>query len=648
MSKVISAILTLKDQNFASGMRKADRQMSDFGRSASVVKNKVDDFKRSTTDAFKQVGKASVAMAAAGVTALGASVAKTVLEMDSSFAKLQAQTGAMGADLQALEGAAKDTFARGFGESLDEVTTAVSRVKQNMKGLDNGEISKVTSNAMLLANTFDSDVNEVTRGVNNTMDAFGISADKAFDLFTAGGQRGLNFSNEMFDNVAEYSSLFGAMGYSAEEYFGILERGSQSGVYNLDYVNDIMKEFQIRVKDGSKSTNEAMKSMSKSTQNVWKEYLKGNGTVKDVASTVVNELKNMDDQVLAGQLGVSLMGTKFEDLESDAVYAMLGTTNAMKNFEGATDSASSKVEGSIKNRLVSSWRDLQLSIADVVNSSGAQQFLGDVATKADELIPKVVDLVEKAFELGNTVKTHWTPITETIIGITTAFLAYKTAVTVVTAAQWAMNASLVANPVGLVITLIAGLTAGVVLLYRNSDKFRQGWDNTWSSIKSGTASGVNFVIEKINDLINVLNKIPGVNIPIVPKVQWGNVHAGSKEVYSANPSMKSAPQMASFDVGSNRITHDQVAQIHKGEMIIPARQAQKVRQAGGTIDNIDSLITKPNQAATSNLNGNQSPNNQSSNGGFSIGSLTVNAKGVTVTEVINELIPQLKLALANQ
>jgi len=351
------------------------------------------------------------------------------------------------------------------------------------------------------------------------------------------------------------------------------------------------------------------------------------------------------------------------------MYAMLGTTDAMKNFEGATESASSKVEGSIKNRLVSSWRDLQLSIADVVNGSGAQQFLGDVATKADELIPKVVDMVDRAFELGNTIKTHWTPIRETVIGITVAVVAfkagmaamsivstvtgfikaYRAALVAGTTAQWAMNTAMSANPIGLVIGLVAGLAAGVVLLYRNSDKFRQGWDTAWNGIKSATASSVNFVVEKINDLINVLNRIPGVNIPIVPKVQWGNVSAGDSKVYSASASKATkAPQMASFDVGSNRITHDQVANIHKDEMIIPARQAQKVRQAGGTIDNIDSLIAKPKQATTSNPNGNQSPNNQSSNGGFSIGSLTVNAKGVTVTEVINDLIPQLKLALANQ
>lgn len=233
-NRVISAVLTFRDENFSSGLRRANSQAGDFGRQMNTVQNKVEKFKTSATKAFKAVGAASVALGATAIAGLGVAVAKTTMEMDDSFAKLQAQTGAMGTDLTALKGAAKDTFTRGYGESLEEVSNAVSRVKQNIKGLDNGEIATATSHAMLLASTFDSDVNEVTRGTNNLMQAFGIESEKAFDLFTAGGQRGLNFSNEMFDNVAEYAPLFGEMGYSAEEYFGILERGAQAGVYNLD------------------------------------------------------------------------------------------------------------------------------------------------------------------------------------------------------------------------------------------------------------------------------------------------------------------------------------------------------------------------------------------------------------------------------
>lgn len=662
--RVISAVLTLQDESFSSGLRRANREAGDFGRYMNVVQNKVEGFKRSATDAFKTVGKAAVAIGAGtAITAVGATIAgatKTIFEMNDAFSLLQAQTGATSEQMKVYEGAAKEVFGKGYGESIDEVTNALARVKQNMHNIDDGEISKVTSNSMMLAKTFDADVNEVTRGANNMMQAFGITSDKAFDLFTAGGQRGLNFSDEMFDNVAEYAPLFGKMGYSAEEYFGILERGAQNGVYNLDYVNDVMKEFQIRSKDGSKGTSDAMGELSASTQKVWKDYLKGKGTVADVASTVVGELQSMDDQVMANQIGVGLFGTKWEDLEADAMYAMLGTKDAMKDFEGSTDAASAKLEGSFKNRLVGAWRQLQTGIADTVNGSGAQEFLGTVATKAEELVPKIIGIVESAFELGNTIKTHWTPIRETVIGITiavgafkagmvamsivktiTGFMrAYRTAVATGTAAQWALNIALSANPIGIVIGAIAGLVAAGVLLYRNSDKVRQGWETAWNGIKKGTATGVNFVISKINDLIGLLNKIPGVNIPIVPKVQWGNVKTGLDQINKVSAGGR-APEYA---VGSDRITHDQIAKIHKDEMIIPARQAQRVRAAGGNIDNIDQLVAQQKQVVTVSSGKATTTNNGN---GITVIIENITAAGVTVAELATELVTELKLKLAN-
>lgn len=716
--RVISAVLTLQDQSFSAGLRRANRQAGDFGRGVNVVQNKVETFKKSATKAFKEIGKGAAALGAAGVTVLGAAVSKTILEMDSSFAKLQAQTGALGTNLTALEGAAKETFVRGYGESLDEVATAIASVKQNIKDLDNGEISKVTSNAMLLANTLDSDVNEVTRGVNNTMQAFGISSEKAFDLFTAGGQRGVNFSNEMFDNVAEYAPLFGKMGYTAEEYFGILERGSKAGVYNLDYVNDVMKEFQIRVKDGSKGTATAMKGMSKSTQKVWKEFLKGNGTVADVASTVANELKGMNNQIDATQMAVSLFGTKFEDLESEAVYAMLGSTDAMKDFEGATESAAKSLEGSIGNRMKSAWRDLQVSIADVVNGSDAQGYFDKIANKAEQLVPAITSLVEdlipeitnvvdKAFELGNTIKDNWGPIKETVIGITVAVLAFKTgmmamsvintvitlvkgyraAVVAGTVAQWAFNTASAANPFGLIIAGLAGVVAGAVLLYRNWDTVtaktkevwgsigglsggislvlgplgflinaaidlaknwdstKSVWENVWGAIQRSAATSINAIIGVINSMIDAINLIPFVEIKGIGKVDWGDNSppkglANASEVAKSSSVRNRSSSLASFAVGTNRVTSDMTANIHKDEMILPSRQADKVRAAGGNIDNIDKLIA---QGGTSS-NGGSTPSKSGNT--FQFGDIIVQG-GDGTEAAVKEFVHQVELQLAN-
>lgn len=663
-NRVISAVLKFRDENFSEGLRRANSQAGDFGRQMHAVQNRVEGFKNSASNAFKAVGAAAKALGAAGIATLGSAVAKATVEMDSSFSKLQAQTGAMGADLNALKGAAKEAFTRGYGENLDEVSNAVARVKQNMKSIDNGEIANVTSNAMLLANTFDSDVNEVTRGVNNTMKAFGVSSTKAFDLFTAGGQRGLNFSNEMFDNMAEYAPLAAEMGYSAEQYFGILERGAQAGVYSLDYVNDVMKEFQIRSKDGSKATSDAMGELSKGTQKVWKDFLNGKGTMADVASTVVSELQGMDDQVAANQIGVGLFGTKFEDLEADAMYAMLGSTEAMKGFEGATASAAEAVENSFTNRIKSAWRDMTVGIAEAASSPVGKEFLDGLASAAENMVPKIEAVVEKAFEMGNTIRDNWGPIKETVIGVTVAVAAFKVGMTTLsivstitgfikafrgalaagTAAQWAMNAAMSANPAGLVVIGISALIAAGVLLYRNWDQVSAGWEKAWNLIKKGAAAGVNFVIDQLNALIGVINKIPGVNIPIVPKVEWGNVKqmpAQDGKVYNASTS-KSAQFAASYDVGSNRITHDQFANIHKDEMIIPARQAERVRQAGGNINNIDKLISKPSPIAVTT-----SGDNSNGTGTIQVIIQNISAAGVTVAEVAGEIVSELKLALAN-
>ena len=668
---VISAVLTLQDQSFSAGLRRANRQAGDFGRHVQAAQNSVENFSRRAKEGLKTVGVAATALATGAIAGLGAAVGKTIFEMDDSFARLQAQTGAMGGDLEALKGAAQETFKRGYGESLQEVTNSIARVKQNMTGLDNSELANVTANALMLANTFDSDVNEVTRGANNLIQAFGISSDKAFDLFTAGGQRGLNFSNEMFDNMAEFAPLAKHMGFTAEEYFGILERGSQAGVYNLSYVNDALKEFQIMTKDGSKRTSDAMALMSKSTQDVWKSFLKGDGTVKDVASTVVAELKAMDDQVKAGQIGVELFGTKFEDLEADAVYAMLGSTDAMQDFEGATAKAAKTVEGTFGNRLKATWRDLQVSLANVVNSEKMQEFFDSMATKAENLvpvitnltetaIPKISEMVNKVVEFGRSIKDNWSPIKETVIGITTAVIAFKVSMVALsvitgvvgfikayraalaagTVAQWAMNAAMAANPIGLVAAGIAGLIAAGVLLYRNWDTVSTKMSGAWDKIKQSAAKAVNFVIDGINALIKTINKIPGVNIPIIAKVDWGE---GGAPVGFATSTLVSKPQdirnkktaLESFAVGTNRVTKDMAANIHEGEMIIPARQSANIRAMGGNIDNIDKLVAGKSSA---------SPVDSKANVTF--GNIIIQGTGTNEGN-IKEFVRQVKLQLQN-
>jgi phage-related minor tail protein len=662
----------LQDRDFSSNLRRASDRADDFGRGITRVGNHIQRFGQGATRIFKTVGAGAAALGAAGVAAFGASVGKTVLDMGSSLDMLQAQTGATAEQMGVYGNAAKEVFSKGYGENIDEVTNSLARVRQNMKNIDNGELGKVTSSAMLLAKTFDGDVNEVTRGTNNMMEAFGISADKAFDLFTAGGQRGLNFSNEMFDNVAEYSSLFGTMGYSAEEYFGIMERGAKAGVYNLDYVNDVMKEFQIRVKDGSKSTDETFSAMSKSTFDLWESFNRGEATVAEVASAVTAELKGMDDQVTANQLAVSLFGTKWEDLEAGAMYAMLGSKDAMKDFEGATDSAAATVEGSLKNRLISSWRELQVGIADVVNGAGAQEFLQGVAQKADELVPKIQGIVQKAFEFGNTVRENWGPIKETLIGVgtaagivaagmgtlkvistvTTMVQGFKTAMGLATAGQWAMNSAMLASPLTWVVIGIAAVVAAGVLLYRNWDTVKAAAGSLWEKTKEVFGGIYDWAAQKIQPVTGFFKGLYDKFISFKDAIlsfqppEWVSKIGGAIG--------KAAGSVGKFISGSHasgldRVPYDgYIAELHKDEMVIPARQSERIRAAGGSIDNVDQMVQpSPVAVASPTPGGSTSQATPANSGGINLIIQNLNTKGITAMEVANELVPLLKLRLAN-
>src|SRR4051812_46728125 len=63
--------------------------------------------------------------------------------------------------------------------------------------------------------------------------------------------------------------------------------------------------------------------------------------------------------------------------------------------------------------------------------------------------------------------------------------ASRAAMLVATAAQWAWNAALNANPIGLIVLLIAGLVAAFVYAWNNSETFRSIVMAVWEGIQTG-------------------------------------------------------------------------------------------------------------------------------------------------------------------
>ena len=158
-------------------------------------------------------------------------------------------------------------------------------------------------------------------------------------------------------------------------------------------------------------------------------------------------------------------------------------------------------------------------------TSGLFAALGDLVVKLNEVVVSFLDSDEKMAQLKETIGIA----TAVVAAAGTAFLTYKGYVAAATAtevihtaattamtaahkaaeagatglavAQAGLNAVLSANPIGLVVSLLAALAAGLVTAYKTSETFRNAVNSAFASVKKIAQNAIGTVVDWINELV---------------------------------------------------------------------------------------------------------------------------------------------------
>ncbi|MCY8126035.1 phage tail tape measure protein [Bacillus spizizenii] len=336
-----------------SQWKKASAALSDFSDRANKL-----------GDGLSKVGKVASVGLTAPLTAIGATALKSAADLEKATGRIQAALGLTQEEAKAVAKSATDLWKQGFGENTQEAEAAIVNVKQNIKSLKDATdetVKEVTKGTMTISESFDEEGNDITKSINSMQNSFdNLSVDKSMDMITSGFQRGLNYSDEFLDSINEYSPQFAAADFSASQMFSIFEAGAESGAFQLDKVGDLVKEMNIRLSDGT--ADEAMKSLSKHTQNLYQEFKKTGEGGDEVFSAVMKDIDGMSNKSKAYTLGQAIMGTQFEDLGQKGVSALANVTDSFKNVEGATDKAGKALKGSLGDRVAKDFRELQAAL----------------------------------------------------------------------------------------------------------------------------------------------------------------------------------------------------------------------------------------------------------------------------------------------
>ena len=139
--------------------------------------------------------------------------------------------------------------------------------------------------------------------------------------------------------------------------------------------------------------------------------------------------------------------------------------------------------------------------------------------KLESFIQKIKDAKKWMKDNKNTVDAWKAAIIATTVSVGAFVLVLKwgsimaaatKAVKATRAAILLFNAALRANPIGLVISLLAGLVAGFVYLWNNNKSFRTFWINLWEKIKDSSGKAINWVKSKFNDFKSAFNTVKTV------------------------------------------------------------------------------------------------------------------------------------------
>lgn len=398
---------------------------------------------------------------------------------DTANRKLAGQLNLGAEDAAAAGKLSGELYADAYGDSVEQVNAAISAVGSTLaKMSDNGgaDVERLSKKALDMAGTFDTDVTEAVSSAGILMKTgLAKDADQAFDLMIGSMQKMPKaMQAELLPVMDEYSKDFAALGIDGNTAFGIIAEASKGGAIMMDKSGDALKEFLILGTSGDLPVAEAFKSIGLDAEDMARKLAAGGPAAAEAFAQTVAGLQGIEDPAAQAQAAIALFGTPLEDLGANKIPEFLGAIDpagdAFDDLGGSADKLAETVNTGPGAALTEFSRRALASLQEI--AAGALPVLQPILDQLTQFTPVIGPAV---VVLGILAGIVWA-VNAAMVAWNAALAIGRGAVLIATGAQWAWNAAIAANPLGVIILLIAGLVAGLIWAYQNVGWFRDAID----------------------------------------------------------------------------------------------------------------------------------------------------------------------------
>lgn len=470
--------LTLDTSGFVSGISNARSQMDELESSSSSLSSKL----QGIGSTISGIGVGLTAGLTTPILGAGAAVIKFSSDSQSAFSLFRAQVGEVSKDMGKYRDVMDEIYKNNYGEDYEDIANSMGSIVKVLGEMDPSNLQETTESALALRDTFGYEVDESIRTVDTLMKNFGLTSQEAFDFIVKGQQEGLDYSGEFLDTLNEYSVQFGKLGLDANDMFNILKEGADSGAWNLDKIGDAIKEFSIRVIDGSDTTEMGFSRIGLNAEEMAAKFSQGGEEAKQAFQDTVAALSEMDNAVMQNIAGTELFGTMWEDLGPEVIFQMGSISDEAVNMKGSMDTLKEVRYDNIESALEGLARSIQVA---------ASSFGDLLIPKVEEAIDFVDGLVDKFEGLSPEMQNTIINVGATVAAIGPLLAIGGQLISLIGSIGPAI--SLLAGPVGIAVAAVAGLVVA--------------WKTDFGGIQEKTMEIFQSIQEIITSVMSILKTI---------------------------------------------------------------------------------------------------------------------------------------------